>query len=157
VLLVGEFVERPRPHFTHGETAQVLAPIAPLVQERVRLLTEVEPMVAFLLDRPLDIDDASWQKEVVKPDHAGTVLQRAADGFAAIETWDAAAVEAVVGDLAVALGFVDDEGRPRIGKVQGPIRVATTGRRVGPPLWESLEVLGRDRTVARLRAAMERM
>jgi glutamyl-tRNA synthetase len=36
---------------------------------------------------------------------------------------------------------------------QAPIRLAVTGRAVGPPLWQSLEVLGRDRTIARLRAA----
>ena len=56
----------------------------------------------------------------------------------------------------MALGFVNDDGRPRLAKTQGPVRVATTGRAVGPPLWESLEQLGRKRTLARLDAALAR-
>jgi glutamyl-tRNA synthetase len=43
------------------------------------------------------------------------------------------------------------------GKVQAPVRVAVTGRTVGPPLFESLEVLGRDETLRRLRAARARL
>jgi glutamyl-tRNA synthetase len=157
-LVPDDFVDRARPFLTHGaETERVLGPIASLVQERVRLLIEVEPMVSFLLDQPLVIDDASWQKEVGKHPQPTEVLSGAAEGFSALATWDPAGIESVVAGLAQRLGFVDDEGRPRIGKVQGPIRVATTGRRVGPPLWESLEVLGRDRTVERLRAALERV
>jgi glutamyl-tRNA synthetase len=48
-------------------------------------------------------------------------------------------------------------GVPQLGKVQVPVRLAVTGRLVGPPLFESLEVLGRDRTLARLRAARARL
>ena len=44
----------------------------------------------------------------------------------------------------------EDAGVPQLGKAQAPIRLAVTGRSVGPPLWESLELLGRDRTLARL-------
>jgi glutamyl-tRNA synthetase len=45
----------------------------------------------------------------------------------------------------------------KLGKAQAPVRVATTGRTVGPPLFESLVVLGRERTLARLRAARARV
>ena len=45
----------------------------------------------------------------------------------------------------------------KLAKAQAPIRVAVTGRSVGPPLFESLHVLGRERTLARLRAARERL
>ncbi len=48
---------------------------------------------------------------------------------------------------------MNDEGQPQLSKAQGPVRVATTGRSVGPPLFESLEALGRERTLDRLRAA----
>jgi glutamyl-tRNA synthetase len=52
---------------------------------------------------------------------------------------------------------VNAEGQPQLSKAQGPVRVATTGRSVGPPLFESLEALGRERTLARLRAARDRL
>jgi glutamyl-tRNA synthetase len=153
-----EFLQRARPFLTHGEESErVLRPLAELVQERVRQLIEVEPMISFLLDEPLVIDDASWQKEVGKHPDPRRVLEAALSGFESTVDWSAGAIAEVVGGIAQQLGFVDGEGRPRIGKVQGPIRVATTGRRVGPPLWESLEVLGRDRAVERLRAATERL
>jgi len=45
----------------------------------------------------------------------------------------------------------------KLGKAQAPVRVAVTGRTVGPPLFESLEVLGRDETLVRLRAAADRL
>jgi glutamyl-tRNA synthetase len=45
----------------------------------------------------------------------------------------------------------------KLGKTTGPIRVATTGRHVGPPLFESLEVLGRERTLERLKDARSRL
>jgi len=56
---------------------------------------------------------------------------------------------------AATLAVGEGVGR-KLGKAQAPIRVAVTGRRVGPPLFEALEVLGPERTLARLRAALGR-
>jgi glutamyl-tRNA synthetase len=153
-----EFVELVRPFLTRGPEAEAaLAPIAALVQERVRLLTEVEPMIAFLLDGPLEVDQASWDKEIGKHRDPAGVLDAAAAGFEGLDPWEAPGIEAVMADIAVSMGLVTDDGRPQLGKVQGPVRVATTGRRVGPPLWESLEALGRDRTLARIADARTRL
>jgi glutamyl-tRNA synthetase len=57
----------------------------------------------------------------------------------------------------VAAGITKEDGSPQMAKASGPVRVAVTGRRVGPPLWESLEALGADRTLARLGAARGRL
>jgi glutamyl-tRNA synthetase len=158
MLGADDFVERTRPFLSRGEdTLAVLRPVATLVQERVRLLTEVEPMVAFLLAGPLEIDEESWAREVDKHKAPGQVLDAADEAFASMATWDATGIEAAMGSVAVGLGFVKDDGAPQLGKVQGPVRVATTGRRVGPPLWESLEALGRERTLERLRDARSRL
>jgi glutamyl-tRNA synthetase len=158
MLTVDDFVERARPFLSRDEdTLAVLRPVASLVQERVRLLTEVEPMVAFLLDGPLEIDEESWAREVGKHKAPDQVLDAATAAFDAVATWDAAGIEAAMGSVAEGLGFVKDDGTPQLGKVQGPVRVATTGRRVGPPLWESLEALGRERTLERLRDARSRL
>jgi glutamyl-tRNA synthetase len=150
------FVARARPYFAHGHaTEAVLRPLAELVRDRVRLLTEVEPMVDFLREDAVAFDDASWQKHVVKHgDRAAAMLDAAAERLADAE-WEAAAVEAALLDAATAAGFVNAEGRPQMSKAQGPVRVAVTGRAVGPPLYESLVVLGRERTLERLRAARD--
>jgi glutamyl-tRNA synthetase len=127
------------------------AAVAPLVQERVAVLGEVPAMVDFLfLDAP-DIDEDSWAKAVAGDERAADILSGAIEAYSALDgTWERDALHAAT--LAVGEGV----GR-KLGKAQAPIRVAVTGRRVGPPLFESLEVLGPDRTLSRLRAALERL
>ena len=153
-LPVDEFLRRVRPFLTRGEeAAAALAPLAELVQERVRLLTEVEPMIAFLLDDEPERDEASWTKAMVKGKAAPEMLAASIAELDAITDWTAAAIRSAVEAAAVTAGLVNDEGHAQLSKAQGPVRVATTGRSVGPPLFESLEALGRDRTLVRLRGA----
>jgi glutamyl-tRNA synthetase len=64
--------------------------------------------------------------------------------------WNAEALKAAVEAVGAERGL-------KLGKAQAPVRVAVTGRSVGLPLFESLEVLGRERTLARLRAAIDRL
>jgi len=151
------FREEVRPFLSSPEVAEALEPLAELVQERVRLLTEVEPMIAFLLDRPLEIDDASWEKAMVKGKAAPEMLDATIERFEALDAWTADAIRVAVEDAATAVGLTNAEGRPQLSKAQAPVRVATTGRSVGPPLFESLEALGRERTLERLRAARARL
>ncbi|HJR26283.1 MAG TPA: glutamate--tRNA ligase, partial [Acidimicrobiales bacterium] len=147
-LPTADFVARARPFLTRGDAAAgVLEPLAPLVQERVRLLTEVEPMIAFLLDDVLEVDQPSWDKAMKGP--AAEMLDAVVGELEALGDWDAAGVRAAVEAAAVKAGLVNAEGQPQLSKAQAPVRVATTGRAVGPPLFEALEALGRDRTLAR--------
>ncbi|MGH9249175.1 MAG: glutamate--tRNA ligase [Acidimicrobiales bacterium] len=150
------FVDRARPFFVHGgATEEVLRPIAPLVQERVRLLTEVEPMVDFLRLESIDghIDQASWDKGVVKLDERAAAMLDAAAAELALCEWNADAIEAALEAAARWAGFVKADRTVDMRRAQAPVRVAVTGRSVGPPLYESLAVLGRERTLDRLRAA----
>ncbi len=79
------------------------------------------------------------------------MLAAATRRFEAIDEWTAATIR----DATVAAG--EDAGVANLREAQAPIRLAVTGRSVGPPLLESLVVLGRDRTVARLAAATRRL
>ncbi len=125
-------------------------PIAGLVQERARTLSEVYAMTDFLyLSTPV-IDSAEWDKAVRKSPAFGAILAAATARYATID-WTAAAIH----DATLAAG--EDAGVAQLGKAQAPIRIAVTGRAVGPPLWESLELLGRDHTLARLAAAQQRL
>jgi glutamyl-tRNA synthetase len=124
--------------------------LAPLVQERVKLLSEVPGYVDFVFAPEPTIDDVSWQKVMGKgAELAVAVLDHALVAFETC-TWDAASLEPAL----FAYAEANDVSR---GKVQAPVRVAVTGRTVGPPLFESLEVLGRDETLRRLRAARARL
>jgi len=124
--------------------------LAPLVQERVKLLSEVPSYVDFVFAPDPVIDEDSWQKVMVKGSVlAHGVLDHAAGGFASCE-WTAASIEAALFSYA-------ELHEISKGKVQAPVRVAVTGRTVGPPLFESLEVLGREETLRRLTNAKVRL
>ena len=124
--------------------------MAPLVQERVKLLSEVPGYVDFLFAPDPVIDDESWQKVMMKgAELASAVLEHATTQFADCE-WNAASLEAALFSYA-------EQHEISKGKVQAPVRVSVTGRSVGPPLFESLEVLGRDETLRRLEAAKVRL
>jgi glutamyl-tRNA synthetase len=87
---------------------------------------------------------------VAGDEQAGTILAAAIGAYRGlVDDWRRDALHAAT--LAVGEGV----GR-KLGKAQAPIRVAVTGRRVGPPLFESIELLGAERTLARLEAALDR-
>ncbi len=157
-LPVGEFVERAEP-WLHGEAApwapdafdpDAFAVMAPLVQERVKRLDEVPGYVEFLFVEAPEIDPPSWEKVMVKGrDQAVTMLDGMLAAFAECE-WSVPVLEETL------FGYGEAHGIAK-GKAQAPVRVAVTGRSVGPPLLESLLVLGRPRTLARLQAARDRL
>jgi glutamyl-tRNA synthetase len=122
--------------------------VAPLAQTRIAVLSEIVEYVDFLfLDQPA-IDEASWAKAM--KENSAELLTATAAGFAALEVWAAEPLRA-------ALERVGEERGLKLGKTQAPVRVAVTGRTVGLPLFESIEVLGRERTLARLAAAHDRL
>jgi glutamyl-tRNA synthetase len=122
--------------------------LAPHVQERVRTLSEVPQVVDFLFLEEPKVDQESWEK-VMAPPVAPAVLDEALAEYASCP-WDAMTLH----DATKAIG---ERHRLKLGKAQAPIRVAVTGRAVGPPLFESLEVLGRETTLDRLRSARSRL
>ncbi|GIF20961.1 glutamyl-tRNA synthetase [Actinoplanes tereljensis] len=123
---------------------QVFTAVAPLAQTRIAVLSEIVEYVDFLfLDEPVR-DEASWAKAMKGP--AAEILDATADAFEALEDWSAEPLKAVLEDVGLAREL-------KLGKTQAPVRVAVTGRSVGLPLFESIEVLGREKTLRRLRAA----
>ncbi|MFJ1931614.1 glutamate--tRNA ligase [Kitasatospora sp. NPDC086801] len=120
------------------------AAVAGLAQTRISVLSEITAYVDFLfLEEPVR-DEASWAKAM--KDGAAALLRQARQSLAGAG-WDAASLKAVLEETAAVFGL-------KLGKAQAPVRVAVTGRTVGLPLFESLEVLGRERTMARLDKAL---
>jgi glutamyl-tRNA synthetase len=122
----------------------VFSAVAPLAQTRIATLAEIVDYVDFLfLDEPVR-DEASWAKAM--KEGAGDILDAAGIAFAAVPEWTHERLKAALEEVGAERGL-------KLGKTQAPVRVATTGRSVGLPLFESLEVLGRERTLARIAAA----
>ncbi len=117
----------------------------PLVQERLVLLSEAVGKLAsiFTPDAELTIDDDA---RASLPANAAEILDAARATLATVEPWDAAGIEA-----ALRASLLDGLGlKPRV--AFGPVRVAASGAKVSPPLFESLELLGRESSLARLDA-----
>jgi glutamyl-tRNA synthetase len=140
--LVGE-------ELTERETALVEAS-APLVQERVQLLGDVPGMLGFLF-----VDEVDYADDALSslPADAGAVLVASAG---ALELVPDAEFTAAAIQEALSTALIDGLGlKPRV--AYGPPRVALTGRRVSPPLFESMELLGKAETIRRLGALVERV
>ncbi len=133
---------------------EALEQLAPLVQSRVRTLAEIADFISFLWCDVPEIDEDAWRK-VTKDARNIEMLRIARDSLEAAE-WTSEAVEAAVRDAAREAGFVNAEGGVQLAKAQAPVRIVVTGRSVGPPLWESLVALGRERTLKRIQLAAER-
>ena len=130
------------------EATEVVSAAAPLVQERIQTLAEGVDMLRFLLVEEADfaVDESAEGKHLAEAGQA--VLAAALPAIDGLADWTAPSIE---GALKAAL--VDGlELKPR--NAFGPVRVAITGRTVSPPLFESLELLGRQRSLGRLRAAL---
>lgn len=157
-LSVEDFVSRCQPWLTGEDApwnaddydAEVFAAVAPLAQSRVAVLSEIVPNVDFLfLSEPVE-DEKSWKK-AMKPGVGKEMVEAALARFADPElSWTTDDLKIATEETGAALGL-------KLGKAQAPVRVAVTGRTVGLPLFESLELLGRERVQARLEAALEKL
>jgi glutamyl-tRNA synthetase len=157
-LAADEFVNRIRPYLRAAaivadpptaEQDALLAAAAPLVQERIALLTEAVDLLGFLLidDKAFTVDPAAAGRQL-GPD-AAPVLAAAIAALEPLPDWSAPGVEA-----ALRTALVEGLGlKPK--NAFGPVRVAVTGRTVSPPLFESVELLGRERSLRRLAAALD--
>jgi glutamyl-tRNA synthetase len=124
-------------------------PLAPEVRERARTLAQVFGLTEFLVRPEPVLDAAAWAKEARRPAFA-PALEGALAALGGLEDWDAAGIEAEVARLAERLEV-------KVRDVQPAIRLAVMGSPVGLPLYQSLAHLGRDRTLARLQAGLERL
>ncbi len=125
-----------------GELA-VLDQAAPLVQERMQLLGEAPGLLGFLFTESADLE---YQADALAglPEGAAGILAAAATALSAVPDWDHQAIQA---SLNAAL--IDGLGlKPRL--AFGPLRTAISGRRVSPPLFESMQILGREASLERL-------
>jgi glutamyl-tRNA synthetase len=130
------------------EERDLLAAATPLIQERINTLSEAVGMLAFLFlpdDKITIAPDAGLSADSI------STLTAAYEALTAVSDFDHASVQA-----ALRKTLVDDLGlKPRL--AFGPVRAAITGSRISPPLFESIELLGRSSTLARIAAALSEL
>ncbi len=151
MLTPADFAARLTAQVLTGEAdadPRVIAAAAPLVQERIQTLGQGADMIRFLLvpEAQFRVDESAAAKQL--GDAGQQVLAAALPTLEALPDWATPALEeALKGALVDGLGL-----KPR--NAFGPLRVALTGSTVSPPLFESMEILGRERSLARLRNAL---
>ncbi len=121
------------------------AMLVPLVKERAKLLPEVASQARFLFVDIDEYDEKSWSK-VMAVEEGPVALDGAIAALEDLDPWTTETIDA-------ALRTMIEERDLSARKGFQPIRVAVSGSMVSPPLFESLEILGRDETLARIRAA----
>ena len=128
---------------------EYLLRIVPLVQERLKLLSESARLTSYFFTENLEYETDLIQRGM---DREGTLraLQRIEVELARVADFSHELLEQALREAGEELGF-----RPR--EFLGVLRVAVTGRTASPPLFETLEVLGRERVLPRVRAAIERL
>lgn len=156
MLTPEDFVSRIVPFFEAEEVVSqpitdaeraVLVAAGPLVQERINLLSETVPMLRFLFAREDFVLDEKDRAKNLGEDGLA-VVQAAHTALSEVSVWSTDAIEAALRETLIE-GL---ELKPRL--AFGPVRVAVTGSRISPPLFESMELLGRELSLARLNAVL---
>lgn len=130
-----------------------VATIVPLIQERIKLLSEITNLIDFFfVSDPLNYPPSALlgKRFLADPAEACRTLSKTIPAAASVDPWSKAGLEDRIGRLA-------EELELKRGDLFGLIRVAITGKTVTPPLFESMEILGRARTLDRLEVALQRL
>jgi glutamyl-tRNA synthetase len=152
-LSIEEFLEWSVPFLTNAgvitgstEELALVKKALPLIQERIIMLSEVPAMLKFLFIEKFSVEADSVAK--ITDEASKQVLQRSLKELEPLTTWNHESIEA-----ALRSSLIEDMGlKPRI--AFGAVRIATTGSTISPPLFESMELLGKEASLARISAAL---
>ena len=153
-LTIDEFLDWSLPFLTKAgviigsaEEIALVKQALPLIQERIIMLSEVPAMLKFLFIKNFAVEADSVAK--ITDDASKQVLQRSLKELEPLATWNHESIEA-----ALRSSLIEEMGlKPRI--AFGAVRIATTDSTISPPLFESMELLGKEASLARIRAGLE--
>ena len=153
-LTIDEFLDWSLPFLTKAgvitgsaDEIALVKQALPLIQERIIMLSEVPAMLKFLFVKNFTVEADSVAK--ITDEASKQVLQRSLKELEPLATWNHESIEA-----ALRSSLIEEMGlKPRI--AFGAVRIATTGSTISPPLFESMELLGKEASLARIRAGLE--
>ena len=153
-----EFIERAIPFLEKGLPPEVERPlpldylrrILPLEHERAKTFSELPELVSFFFSRDLEYDANLLLVKKMTREKALEALTTAGERLGALGSFDATTLEELIRPLATELEL-------KTGELFGTLRVAVTGRTAAPPLFETMEVLGRERCLERIDTALQKL
>jgi len=157
-LALDDFTRRTLPFLENGLPAGVRRPLSidyvrqvmPLIQERARTLAEVSELTGFLFTDELDYEPGLLIVKRMDRESFVQALEAVRQRLTPLQAFDTSSLEAVLRPLAAELGL-------KTGQLFGTLRVAVTGRTVAPPLFETMSVLGKERSLERIEAALDKL
>jgi len=157
-LTLEDFTQRSLPFLDRGLPPEVKRPLSveyirqimPLIQERARTLAEVADLAQFFFVDELDYGASLLIGKNMTRESATKALEISQQRLKPLEEFDAESLEAVLRPLAEELGL-------KTGQLFGTLRVAVTGRTAAPPLFQTMAVLGEERCLRRIEAALDRL
>jgi glutamyl-tRNA synthetase len=155
-LTLEDFTQRALPFLNSGLPRRVKRPLSidyvrqimPLVQERAKILAEVAELTHFFFVEKLDYAPSLLIGKNMSQSSAFKALETARERLEPLEAFDAESLEAMLRPLAEELGL-------KTGQLFGTLRVAVTGRTAAPPLFQTMAVLGKERCLKRIKAALD--
>ena len=157
-LALNDFTRRTLPFLENGLPAGVRRPLSidyvrqvmPLIQERARTLAEVPELTAFFFTDELDYEPGPLIVKKMDRESSVQALEAVRQRLTPLQAFDTVSLEAVLRPLAAELGL-------KTGQLFGTLRVAVTGRTVAPPLFETMSVLGKERSLERIGVALDKL
>ena len=157
-LSLDDFTQRTLPFLENGLPAGVRRPLSidyvgqvmPLIQERARTLAEVPELTAFFFTDELDYEPGLLIVKKMDRESSVQALEAVRQRLSPLQAFDTVSLEAVLRPLAAELGL-------KTGQLFGTLRVAVTGRTVAPPLFETMSVLAKERSLERVGAALDKL
>ena len=148
--LLSFWTECPPESFGTIPDREYVIKLVPLVKERMKTLRDAEPLISFLFKDEVEYESEELVQKGMDSEATRHGLEVALTGIESLGSFESEPLEellrATAGDLNV-----------KAGQLFGSLRIATTGLRVAPPLFQTMEVMGKERTVASVRKAIERL
>jgi glutamyl-tRNA synthetase len=149
-LSLDEFIEAALPYIDRARipygSRDALRQVLALIKEKIKQLPETPNWLPYFFNDDFPIEPDAAEK-LNKPG-ARDLLTALSERYAALDEWNAASLEAALKELAAARGV-------KAGELVHPARAAVSGRTIGPSLYHMLEVLGKDRVIARINRALK--
>ncbi len=135
------------PGFDLAPDEERVGDVVPLVRERLKTLQDAAPLVKFIFSEVAPLEPGQLVQRGMDVEGTVVALRKARDGLADLDGFDTQTIEDLLRRMAKDLDI-------KVGQLLGSLRAAVTGQKVSPPLFESLEALGRETTISRIEYAI---
>ena len=148
--LANYWEEFPPDDFDRSPSSNEIQAVTSLIKERIKILSEASALIAFVFKEEIEFEPQELVQKHMSEESTKKILEEVSGTLAKINSFSSSDIELELRSLA-------DSMEIKVGALLGTVRVATSGQKVSPPLFESLEVLGRDRVLELLRLAKSKV